>query len=156
MNTRTFRNIQDWNKFVGIYGLVDILAQVYKQAEESTGRPGSCDPDVLFLEAHLLLQNRMSECGTSFSVHQDDRDGVGSPGLTIVLCLFARGAPTAVEVLGDKVNGASVRGEFKQAGSFAIFPSLLWHRSVPPEVTAGDYCAVKISIFFSMRTRNAR
>jgi hypothetical protein len=62
-----------------------MIAQVYKEAELYTGQTGSCDPDVHFLEAHLLLQNRVSECGTSFSVHQDDHDGVGSPGLTIVL-----------------------------------------------------------------------
>jgi hypothetical protein len=155
-NTRIFRNMHDWSKFVATYGLFDIMAQVCKEAEDLTGRPGSCDADVRFLEAHLLLQNRESECGTSFSVHQDDHDGVGSPGLTIVLCLFAQGAPTAVEVLGDNVNGASVRGEFKRAGSFALFPSLLWHRSVPPKPDAGDYCAVKVSIFFSMPKRNTR
>jgi hypothetical protein len=66
----------------------------------------------------------------------------------MVLCLFAEGAPTGVEVLGDKVNGGSVRGEFKRVGSFALFPSLLWHRSVPPHVSTGEYCAVKVSIYF--------
>jgi hypothetical protein len=73
-----------------------------------------------------------------------------------VLCLFAEGAPTTVEVLGGKVNGASVRGEFKRAGSFALFPSLLWHWSVPPHVFTGEYCAVKESIFFSLPRRRTR
>jgi hypothetical protein len=97
-HTRTYRNIEDWNLFIGSYGLVDIVAQVCKGAEHLTGQAGSCDSDVQFLEAHLLLQNRGSECGTSFTVHQDDHDGVGSPGLTIVLCLFTEGAPTAEEL----------------------------------------------------------
>ena len=69
----------------------------------------------------------------------------GEAGYTIVLCVYTEyteSAPTGVYYHGNPSIAF-----YKKSGDFVLFPSMGWHRSVPPK-SGATYLARKMSFFF--------
>jgi hypothetical protein len=132
--------------------LLQILKEIGEKSDASICR--EIEPELL-VEVHIFKQTRENVGATSFSVHQDDEAGAypnTKAGRTLVVCLKcgAGGASTKVALAGEPDSWS-----FDRAGSYATFPSLSWHSSVPPNGDA-EYEVLKITFLFELPLEESR